>query len=541
VKLGSSVVFDPSSWTNPSYPDLQSRAYQSGARISSNSWGSATSGAYTIDSQAYDALVRDAQPASSAFPTSGNQEMVIVFSAGNLGPGARSVGAPATAKNVLTIGASDSVQPFGGADGCGIDDSAASGFANMAPFSSRGPCTDGRHKPDLVAPGTHVTGGVFQQSGGPGTGLGLASFLYDGSGVCGGPITGPNADLFWPPGQQWTTASSGTSHACPAVVGGAAPLRQLFLNRGLAPPSPAMTKAYIMSSARYLGGTGAGDSLWSDVQGMGGMDLARTFDLARRVVRDQLPEDLFTATGQSRSFTGNVADPTRPLRVTLAWTDAPGSTVGAAYKNDLDLTVTVGGNTYLGNVFSGPASVTGGSPDRKNNVESVFLPPGITGAYTVTITAANINSDGIPNVGGALDQDFALSIYNSNLASAPRPVPDGASVPGAAMTAARLSADGSSVRVTWDAGGCPASAYSVYSGPLSAVFSSTYDNWSNCGLAPTGTADVTLGTGSVFFVVVPVEGTVEGSHGLDSQGRERPGSGAGHCGVLRKDLSGTCP
>ena len=35
-------------------------------------------------------------------------------------------------------------------------------IGDIASFSSRGPTTDGRRKPDLVAPGTHVTGGVFQ-------------------------------------------------------------------------------------------------------------------------------------------------------------------------------------------------------------------------------------------------------------------------------------------------------------------------------------------------------------------------------------------
>jgi hypothetical protein len=109
-----------------------------------------------------------------------------------------------------------------------------------------------------------------------------------------------------------------------------------------------------------------------------------------------------------------VTDTNRPLRITLAWTDAPGSTATAdALNNDLDLTVTASENTYCGNAFSGAYTVPGGSPDRKNNVESVFLPPGISGPFTVTITAASINSDGVPNQSPGLDQDFALVIYNA--------------------------------------------------------------------------------------------------------------------------------
>ena len=39
--------------------------------------------------------------------------------------------------------------------------------------------------------------------------------------------------------------------------------------------------------------------------------------------------------------------------------------------------------------FSGSASTTGGSADAVNNVESVFLPAGTSGSFTVTVTATN--------------------------------------------------------------------------------------------------------------------------------------------------------
>src|SRR5262249_14506388 len=113
------------------------------------------------------------------------------------------------------------------------------------------------------------------------------------------------------------------------------------------------------------------------------------------------------------SWTGTIADSTKPLRITLAWTDPPGPTAGAAYINNLNLAVTVGPNTYKGNVFAGASSVTGGAADAANNVESVLLPAGVSGPVTVTSTAANIAGDGVPNVGGPLDQDFALVAYNT--------------------------------------------------------------------------------------------------------------------------------
>ena len=409
VKLGSSVIFDPDSFTFPNFTTLQSRAYQDGARISNNSWGGGAAGAYDAASQEYDALVRDAQPANSPFPTPGNQEMIIVFAAGNSGPSAGSVRHAATAKNVIAVGAAESVQAMGGVDGCGLSDSDADSANDIAFFSSRGPCRDGRHKPEIMTPGTHVSGGVAQDTNAPPTGAADPCFLADHSGVCGGVGT----NLFFPDGQELFTTCSGTSQATPAASAAAALLRQYFINTYTNPASAAMTKAYLMNSTRYMTGMYANDTLWSDRQGMGEVNLGTAFDGTPRVLRDQVPADLFTASGQSRTFVGVISDTNKPFRVTVAWTDAPGSTSGNAYNNNLDVIVVVGGNTYLGNVFSGQYSVTGGSPDVRNNVESVFLPAGLSGAFTVSVIAANINSDGVPNNGISLDQDFALVIYNA--------------------------------------------------------------------------------------------------------------------------------
>ncbi len=408
VKLGSSVIFDPDFYTFPNLPNLQSQAYHDGARVSNNSWGASTDGDYDIDAQQYDALVRDAQPSGSTFPTAGNQEMVIVFAAGNDGPNSQTIGAPGVSKNVFTVGAAENVQAFGVNDGCGLSDSGADNLNDIIFFSSRGPCTDGRQKPDLVAPGTHVSGGVAQAANPAVNGTADSCFTANGDGVCG-----LSTGLFFPLGQQWYTVSSGTSHSTPCVAGGCALLRQYFINTYGSVPSPAMTKAYLMNSTRYLNGVSANDNFWSPNQGMGEMNLGVAFDGAQRSLRDELSADLFTASGQTRVFTGLVASSTSPFRVTLAWTDSPGSTIGNAYNNNLDLTVTVGGSPYKGNVFSKSNSITGGSADARNNVESVFLPPGVSGPYTITVTATSINSDGVPNNATPLDQDFAIVIYNS--------------------------------------------------------------------------------------------------------------------------------
>jgi subtilisin-like proprotein convertase family protein len=415
VKIGSSVIFDPGTYTNPNQINLESRAYADGARISSNSWG-ANSNTYTVDSQNYDTVVRDAQSATSVNPVAGNQEMVVIFAAGNAGSGAGSVGQPGTAKNVITAGASENVQAFGGSDGCGVGDGGADNANDIINFSGRGPTSDGRKKPELVAPGTHITGGAWQTAlVNPVSGNGASPF--DGTGVCGG-VGGSN---FFPAGQQWYAASSGTSHSTPAIAGAAALVRQFFINQLGGPPSAAMTKAVMMNSARYMTGVGANDTLWSNSQGMGEVNLDSFFDIfaTTHVFKDQLGPDRFTASGQQRIVAGTIGTGAKPFRVTLAWTDVPGPTSGNAYVNNLDLEVTVGGNTYKGNVFSGQNSATGGTADIRNNVESVLVPAGVTGNFIVRVIGTNIAGDGVPNDGWPLDQDYALVVFNGSEAPVP--------------------------------------------------------------------------------------------------------------------------
>src|SRR6185503_12774501 len=183
--------------------------------------------------------------------------------------------------------------------------------------------------------------------------------------------------------QEFYTVSSGTSHSTPVVAGACALVRQYFINNSLTAPSPAMTKAFLMNSARYLTGSDANDNLWSPSQGMGEVNLCVAFDGGVRFLRDQEPGDKFTGTGQRLAFAGQVVDGTKPFRVTVAWTDAPGNTTGNAYNNNLDLVVNIDGKSYKGNVFKGEFSATGGNPDPRNNVESVFLPAGVTGDFTV--------------------------------------------------------------------------------------------------------------------------------------------------------------
>ena len=191
---------------------LFDQAYAAGARVHSNSWGIGAASDYTVESHDADDYVWT------------HPDLTITFSAGNAGTDANadgvidlgSMSAPATAKNVISVGASenDRLGDWGCDLGLGYTDCAAQGGQNsiftygtgwpgsypanplrddpsggdqdqMAAFSSRGPVLDGRIKPDVVAPGTWVLSGYadpFQQEYDPSANPQNGLWQYDGWG-----------------------------------------------------------------------------------------------------------------------------------------------------------------------------------------------------------------------------------------------------------------------------------------------------------------------------------------------------------------------
>jgi subtilisin-like proprotein convertase family protein len=385
---------------------LARSAHERGARISNNSWGNADLGTYSVDSQKFDSLVRDVRPDQT-----GNQQMIEVFAAGNDGddtPGSdnegwASIASPGTAKNVITVGASESSRPLGGIT-CGVDDGGADNPGDIADFSSRGPTDDGRLKPDIVAPGTRVVGAA------PQTGA-----QYTGQGVCLKSFGSPFYSL-----------QSGTSQATPAVSGAAA-LIYAWYDRAHPPPSPALTKAILVNTAMDLAGghNGKDDVIGSAPnadQGWGRAHLGAALENTPREYVDQT--ERLTGSGDRFGRAYTVQDDNRPLKVTLAWTDPPGPTgAGRALVNDLDLVVRQGGRTYKGNRFAGGASITGGDADTRNNLESATLPEA-TGRFSVEVIGANIAGDGVPGGPDSTDQDFALVVSNAQAQPAPVLAPE---------------------------------------------------------------------------------------------------------------------
>jgi serine protease AprX len=137
--------------------------------------------------------------------------IVVCAAAGNAGPGSATVGSPGCARWVITIGAVDDAD-------------------KVTSFSSRGPTSDGRVKPDLVFPGA-----------------GIVAAQADGTAL--GPVIAPGY-----------VKLSGTSMATPHAAGSVALLLQARSDL-----TPNQTKWALLTTALELGenpnaqGSGRGD------------------------------------------------------------------------------------------------------------------------------------------------------------------------------------------------------------------------------------------------------------------------------------------
>ena len=398
-RIGGTRLFAPTlnlTFCGESYLGLIQQIVQQGAQISNHSWGcEGCADQYDDISQAFDVGTRDGDQDAG-----GDQSLLLVVAAGNNGPGPGTIATPGNAKNVLTVGASESYRP-NWLDGCNVSIDGADSAMDIIEFSSRGPAPGGRAKPELVAPGTHIHGTASPHPD------------YNGSGIC---------DTYHPPGQAVFAASSGTSHATPAVSAIAGLAYYWLQHQAQAfqqgyEPSPAMLKAFLLAhAATYLTGESAGDTLPSPNQGYGMPNLSVAFDASSRYLLDQ--SVVFDQTGEVWAYSGIVPEQSKPVRLVLAYTDQAGALGVSPQVNNLNLEVRVNGVRYYGNHFNGPWSEQGGSPDPNNNYEAVFLPAGTQGLLEIKVTAANIAGDGLPSVGDATDQDFALVAYNFE------PVPD---------------------------------------------------------------------------------------------------------------------
>ncbi len=356
------------------------QAFDAGVRIQPINQGCADAGNYGVAARAVDRFVW-AHPEMLVVAAAGNAAVDLAPADGVVDAG--SIGSPATAKNVLSVGAAegrrdvarvwrDSWPEDFAVEPIALDPMAqADGPQGLAAFSGRGPCADGRIKPDLVAPGTFVV--VPRPPDSDDVGWGAAE--NDGEIYVGG-----------------------TGVAAEQTAAAARQVRQwLAAERGIAAPSAALVKALLILSSRDLApgqyGSGADQEIPgyrpNNVQGFG-------------LLQERFPMDGIEPYDEEGLATGQVKE--YPLHVpaggrvgaVLAYSDSPAAlAAGTKLVNDLDLTVQSPGGRIM------HADGKAGTDDL-NNAEMIEFEAEKNGIHTIRIEARNVPMGGV--------QPFALAI-----------------------------------------------------------------------------------------------------------------------------------
>lgn len=326
-----------------------------GARIHTNSWHDDTAG--SGNPATYNQTAADVDNF-----TWNNPDNLVLGSMGNVG---EEQGPPGTAKNAVGVNAARR-------------DPNEMDLGDGNP----GPTADGRRKPDVVAPGCGITSAIA------GTPCGVQTW----------------------PGFPGVCA---TSWATPATAATAALIRQYYREgwypTGTARPGDALTPTGALVKATLLNATIDMTGIAgypSTNEGWGLLRLNNTLFFPgspRRLSAWDVRNAEGLASGEFRAFSIDVAASTEPLRVTLVWSEPPG-TAGAANPivNNLNLSVIApDSTTFLGNVFTGGQSTPGGTADAINNVEQVLIANPAVGTWTIRVGAPAVNV-GSPGQGFAV-------------------------------------------------------------------------------------------------------------------------------------------
>jgi len=236
---------------------------------------------------------------------------------------------PATMKNAISVGATNK------------DDT-------ISYYTSFGPTDDGRIKPDVTAPGTS---------------------LYSCS-----------------TGNGYTTFS-GTSMAAPTTTGNAALLMQAYRQTHDGVMSPSTLKALLIHGAEDLGNPGP------DYQfGYGRINSSISITYVQQDDDDNqlIIEENISEQDDTKEFSISVPGGTNQLKVTLVWTDYPGTPLAQKeLVNDLDLVVLSPASQrfypWTLNASDPSLNAVRDKEDHINNIEQVLVDSPTAGIWKITI------------------------------------------------------------------------------------------------------------------------------------------------------------
>jgi len=301
---------------------------------------------------------------------------------GNYKGGFDSISTYANAKNILTVGA--------------VNDAVSSGVRwlppSMADFSCWGPADDGRIKPDIVGNGVNVYS---------------CDNDYDSD----------------------YTSLSGTSMSSPNICGSATLLIEHYRNLNSSDMRSSTLKALILHTADDIGNPGPDYSYgWGLMNTKAAADLVSADSSGGTAA--QMIEGLLDSANSNDNYSFGI-DGTDPLKVTLCWTDPPGSSTSAndnrtpVLINDLDLRIiSPNGVTNYPFVldYNNPSADATNGDNIVDNIEQIIINTnGIPGTYTVEITHKGFPPYSPDNqyysliVSGTIPEPFYLSFIIGNL------------------------------------------------------------------------------------------------------------------------------
>jgi len=350
------LIQRPSSMTPSGFSGILGDFSSNSCSIVNNSWGFQGSTSYDGFCQIIDQWVHNGG--------------IAVFSSGN-DPLPGSVPSPGIARNAITAGAVTFIPDDGG-------------NAILASYSGRGPTTDGRMKPEILAPGGEYFQSTMQY------GVATANAYYGGSWL-------DEPSDRWP-GEPYYTRRTGTSMSAAFVTAALALCQQKY--GSLFHPEDAL--ALLAACAIPLKGTtGTAETGYADAEH--GFGLLDGYHLPGTYFSEEVDRPLWINSniveGQpDREWVIYVPANTSWISTGLGYADV--SSASPALQVDLDLTLESPSSVVYS--YQLPAGVTSESP-----VERVVVENPEPGAWTVRVGAEYWADPGNP----AEEQQFTVATY----------------------------------------------------------------------------------------------------------------------------------